>query len=56
MTYQMTREGYKKAREYLKRIGKLEEFNKNSWSTDGYSLIYFANACKDKKNELSRKS
>lgn len=35
--------GYIKAKDYLEYIDKLEEFNNNMTSVDGYSLVNYAN-------------
>jgi hypothetical protein len=45
--YEMNVEGYKRAKAYLKKINKLEEFLRNGFSTDGYSLVYYANEVKN---------
>ena len=50
--FPMTVEGCQRATEYLKRIGRYEEFQRNRTSTDGFSLVYFANSLKDKENAL----
>lgn len=41
--FDMTNEGYTQAKEYLEEIGKLEEFEANTVSTDGFSLVAYAN-------------
>lgn len=38
------KEGYMMALKYLDTIGELERFLDNGWSTDGYSLVNWANA------------
>jgi len=35
--------GYNKAKEYLIEINKLQEFENNNTSTDGFSLVHYAN-------------
>ncbi len=52
MSYEMTNDGYNKAKEYLRSIGKLKEFENNPISVDGFSLVYYANSIKEKRNEL----
>lgn len=42
-SFEMTSDGYIKAKEYLKEVGKLKEFENNKTYTDGYSLVYYAN-------------
>ena len=49
--FEMTSEGYNKAKEYLESIGKLKDFEDNELSIDGFSLIYYANSIKEKRNE-----
>ena len=49
--FAMTGEGYIKAKQYLKDIGKLEEFENNKTSTDGYSLVYYANYWKEENEK-----
>ena len=41
--FNMTNEGYIKAKEYLKSINMLDKFENNKTSVDGYSLVSFAN-------------
>ncbi len=43
MKFQMTREGCKAATKWLKENGRYEEFENNSFSVDGYSLVHWAN-------------
>ena len=45
--FDMTGEGYSEAKDYLSKIGKLDEFMNNKLSVDGYSLVYFPNICKE---------
>jgi len=49
--FDMTKEGFKQAKEYLRVVGKLEKFYQNGESTDGYSLVYYANYLKHKETE-----
>ncbi len=51
MSFEMTQEGYAKAKEYLIKIGKLEEFMNNKTSIDGYSLVAYANHYKNKEDQ-----
>jgi len=46
--FEMSREGYIEAKKYLESIGKLSDYIK---SQDGYSLVYYANYCKEKADE-----
>ena len=48
--FEMTGDGYILAKEYLEAIGKLEEFENNRTSVDGYSLVAFANYYKGKED------
>ena len=49
LMFEMTSEGYTKAKTYLKSLesathpNQYEQFLSNRTSTDGYSLIYYAN-------------
>lgn len=47
--FTMDPDGYLKAKEYLIKIGKLEEFENNKVSVDGFSLIAYANYYKHKE-------
>ena len=49
--FDISNDGYRKARDYLIKINKLEEFENNEVSIDGYSLIYYANHYKNKESE-----
>ena len=51
--FKMTEEGYKKAKSYLDKIGKYNEFENNNTSNDGYSLVLYANRIleKEEKND-----
>lgn len=42
--------GYVEAVIYLKRVGRLEEFENNPVSTDGHSLIMFANSVAEEES------
>jgi oligoribonuclease NrnB/cAMP/cGMP phosphodiesterase (DHH superfamily) len=42
-SFEMSSDGYDKAKQYLKEVGKLKEFEDNKTSTDGYSLVHYAN-------------
>lgn len=42
-SFDMTSDGYSKAKRYLIEIDKLKEFESNNTSTDGYSLVHYAN-------------
>lgn len=46
-----TFEQYEEAREYLIEIEMLDKFMENMTSTDGYSLVYFANVEWEKRNK-----
>ena len=52
--FDITTEGYTKAKEYLKGLNKLEEFEKNNTSVDGYSLVYYANNIAKKLSEETK--
>ena len=41
--FDMTVDGYKKAKDYLVSKNKYQDFLDNPISTDGYSLVEFAN-------------
>lgn len=41
---------YHQAKEYLISIDKYDVFMKNTFSTDGYSLVTYANECWEKLN------
>jgi len=49
--FKMTKEGYEKAKSYLKSINKLKDFENNNTSVDGYSLIYFANTLREEDEQ-----
>ena len=42
--FEITRESYKEAEQYLKDVGELDNFLSNKTSIDGYSLIAYANS------------
>jgi oligoribonuclease NrnB/cAMP/cGMP phosphodiesterase (DHH superfamily) len=42
-SFEMTEEGYNKAKKYLIEVNRFEDFENNKTSTDGYSLVYYAN-------------
>lgn len=42
--FPMTSDGYIAAKKYLKEMGRYGEFLVNLTSTDGYSLVAFANS------------
>jgi len=42
-SFEMSSDGYDKAKQYLKEVNKLKEFEDNKTSTDGYSLVHYAN-------------
>jgi hypothetical protein len=48
--FEYTPEGYEKAVEYLKEIGKYELIE-NELSRDGYTTVRLANEFKEKENE-----
>ena len=50
-SFKMDRDSYDKARQYLEEVGKLKEFENNKTSTDGYSLVYYANDVAKKLSE-----
>jgi len=41
---------YYQAKAYLIEIDKYNNFQKNTFSTDGYSLVAYANECWEKPN------
>ena len=42
-SFEMSSDGYDKAKQYLKEVGQLKEFEDNHTSIDGYSLVHYAN-------------
>jgi hypothetical protein len=48
--FEMTRDGWATAKQYLKEIDKFEEFENNTLSLDGYSLVAYANYYKTLSN------
>lgn len=42
-SFEMSNDGYDKAKQYLKEVGQLKEFEDNHTSIDGYSLVHYAN-------------
>lgn len=51
MKFAMNTNGYNEAKAYLISIEKWEQANTTGFSTDGYSIVMFANDCWDKNNE-----
>ena len=49
--FSMTNIGYVEAKAYLKTIEKYKEFMDNKTSTDGYSLVAFANIEYEKRHK-----
>jgi hypothetical protein len=47
--FEMTSDGCAQAKKYLMGIGKLDEFESNKTSVDGYSLVSYANHYKSKE-------
>jgi hypothetical protein len=41
---------YNQAKEYLIEIDRYDQFTKYSFSTDGYSLVTYANECWERQN------
>ena len=54
MEFEMTGDGYSKAKAYLEEVGKLKEFMNNKTSLDGYSLVAFANVEYDRREKAEK--
>lgn len=49
--FEMTADGYEKAKKYLIDTERYEEFLNNVVSVDGYSLVVFANSLVQERNK-----
>lgn len=49
--FEFTKQGVINAKKYLVEIDKLDDFNKNQTSVDGYSLVEYANYCYENEED-----
>lgn len=52
--FEMTSEGYRLAKQYLVSIHRYNRFMNNYTSTDGYSLIAYANSLSEKQYDNTK--